>query len=348
MAISGDGLPISRFDYDLPTDLIAQHPVEPRDSSRLLVVDRRSNRLQDRVFRDLPEFLRAGDVLVLNDTRVIPARVFARRQTGGRTELLFLDPVEPNLWRVLARPARRLRAGEVLEVMTTEGNVAGVTVTVRDREPDGPLLIQGDDVRSLLQQFGQMPLPPYIGEKLEDPARYQTVYAAHEGSAAAPTAGLHFTPQLLDRCREAGIQIAYITLHVGLDTFQPVKVEDARHHTIHSEWFEVSAETAGIIAGARERGSRVVGVGTTVVRTLETVADSPPGEPQRGTTDIYITPPYRFRMVDSMVTNFHLPRTTLLLMISAFAGENLVKLAYSHAIQERYRFYSFGDAMLIV
>lgn len=342
------GLPISRFDYDLPPELIAQNPVEPRDSSRLLVVDRESDRLEDRVFRDLPDYLRAGDVLVLNDTRVIPARLFARRQTGGRAELLFLEAVEPRIWRVLARPARRLRAGEVLEVVSLDGAATGATITVKDREADGPLLVEGDAVRSLLERHGQMPLPPYIGEKLEDPDRYQTVYAAHEGSAAAPTAGLHFTPQLLDTCRQHGVEIVYITLHVGLDTFQPVKVEDASQHTIHSEWFEVGAETARAIADARARGSRIVAVGTTVARTLETIADSRPGEPRSGLTSIYITPPYRFKLVDAMVTNFHLPRTTLLLMISAFASEERTRRAYAYAIEKRYRFYSFGDAMLIV
>ena len=342
-------LPIARFDYDLPEELIAQHPIEPRDASRLLVVDRATGSLSDHIFRDLPDLLTPGDLLVLNDTRVIPARLFTRRATGGQVELLFLEKLEHDTWRVLARPARRLRAGEPLTVLDPKGEPVGVEVTVRERDPDMGMIVSVEDADTTLHRYGQMPLPPYIRERLEDAERYQTVFAEREGSAAAPTAGLHFTPELLDRCRERGLRIEHVTLHVGLDTFQPVKVDDALEHTIHSEWYDVSATTLGALRDVRAAGRRVVAVGTTVARTLETIApqlDQIHGV--SGATSIYITPPYRFQMVDAMVTNFHLPRTTLLLMVSALAGEETIRAAYAHAIRERYRFYSFGDAMLIV
>ena len=342
-------LPISRFDYDLPPELIAQHPIEPRDSSRLLIVPRGGTMFEDRIFHELPEILEPGDVLVLNDTRVIPARLFARRSTGGRVEILLLANIEGNIWHALARPARRLKTGELLDVLDLSGASSPAQIEVVGREPDGEFTLRIDDAERTIQRFGQMPLPPYISERLGDPERYQTVFADREGSAAAPTAGLHFTPVLLERCRARGIEIQYVTLHVGLDTFQPVKVEDALQHQMHSEWYHVNAATMEALRAAKQDGRRILAVGTTAARTLETIAPTI-GEDrdQSGRTSIYITPKYEFQLLDGMVTNFHLPRTTLLLMVSALAGEKTVHLAYQHAIRERYRFYSFGDAMLIV
>jgi S-adenosylmethionine:tRNA ribosyltransferase-isomerase len=342
-------LPVSRFDYDLPSELIAQRPVEPRDSSRLLTVPKGGATFQDRVFHELPEILEPGDVLVLNDTRVMPARLFARRSTGGRVEILLLNNVGGNVWHALARPAQRLKTGELLAVLDLSGASSPAQAEVVGREPDGEFTLHIDDAESTIKRFGQMPLPPYIAESLTDPERYQTVFADREGSAAAPTAGLHFTPGLLEQCKERRIEIQYVTLHVGLDTFQPLKVEDALDHQMHSEWYHVNAATVGALRSAKEDGRRILAVGTTAARTLETVAPTI-GEDrdQSGRTSIYITPKYEFRLLDGMVTNFHLPRTTLLLMVSALAGERTLQMAYQHAIRERYRFYSFGDAMLIV
>lgn len=340
---------ISRFDYDLPPELIAQQPIEPRDSSRLLIVPKGGTMFQDRLFNELPEILDPGDVLVLNDTRVIPARLFARRATGGRIEILLLAKVEDDIWRAIARPARRLKAGELLAVIDRSGAASPVRIEVMGRESDGEFTLGIDDAERTIHRFGHMPLPPYIGERLDDPERYQTVFADREGSAAAPTAGLHFTPQLLERCRARGIEIHYITLHVGLDTFQPLKVEDALEHQMHSEWYHVNATTAEALRSAKQERRRILAIGTTAARTLETIAPVlGEARDQSGRTSIYITPPYEFQLLDGMVTNFHLPRTTLLLMVSALAGEDTIHLAYQHAIRERYRFYSFGDAMLIV
>ena len=342
-------LPISRFDYELPEELIAQHPIEPRDRSRLLLVDRQQGSLSDHQFIDLPDLLQPGDVLVMNDTRVLPARLFARRTTGGHVELLFLEEVSAGSWQVLARPARRLREGQTLTVLDRDGATTGATVKVARRDSSGTLMVELENVLSILEAYGQMPLPPYIGEKLTDPERYQTVYATNTGSAAAPTAGLHFTDRVLAGCRDRGIVTANLTLHVGLDTFQPVKTDNAREHQMHSEWFAVPPETVEVVRHAKLEGRRVVAVGTTAARTLESIADDlQRAGPLTGSTSIYITPPYRFKVVDAMITNFHLPRTTLILMISALAGEQLIMAAYQHAIRERYRFYSFGDAMLIV
>ena len=342
-------LPIDRFDYHLPDELIAQRPIEPRDSSRLLVIDRASGQLEDRVFRDLPDILQPDDVLVMNDTRVIPARLFARRQTGGKVEFLFLDETEPDVWRALARPARRLRDSDVLDVLTLTGEDSGAALRIIGREQGGAIIVHLERARSVLDAHGKMPLPPYIGETLSDAERYQTVIARSPGSAAAPTAGLHFTDDVLDRCRGRGIETLSLTLHVGLDTFQPVKVENALEHQIHSEWYGVSPQTITTLRAARQAGRRIVAVGTTVARTLETIAETLDSEGGRqGSTRIYITPPYEFKLVDAMLTNFHLPRTTLLLMVSALAGEDLIRRAYAHAIEQHDRFYSFGDATLIV
>jgi S-adenosylmethionine:tRNA ribosyltransferase-isomerase len=344
------GLPIDRFDYDLPPELIAQHPVEPRDASRLLVVRRDSEVLEDRTFRDLPDLLDPGDLLILNDTRVMPARLFARRRTGGSVELLLLHRRPDSAWEALARPARRLKPGESLVLLTLDGVESQDEVEVIERL-EGAVAIRFAD-EGAIERHGQVPLPPYIREWLGDAERYQTVYARHEGSAAAPTAGLHFTPELMERCRRLGLHFATITLHVGLDTFQPISTDDALRHQMHSERYLVPPDAIRAVLNARERGSRVVAVGTTSVRTLESAADAilsrMTGGSIGGDTSLYITPGYRFRIVDAMVTNFHLPRTTLMLLVSALAGEETIRRAYRHAVEQRYRFFSFGDAMLIV
>lgn len=342
-------IPVSRFDYELPPELIAQQPLRERDASRLMVVDRETSSIEDRRFLDLPTLLQPGDLLILNDTRVIPARMFAQRESGGKVELLFLRELEESVWATLARPARRLKIGESLQVLHHNGSTSDFTCTIIDRLPSGEVLVHLDRALDVLAVTGHTPLPPYVGETIDDAERYQTVYSRLPGSAAAPTAGLHFTEKLLAECSARGIGVAHVTLHVGLDTFQPVKVDNALEHQMHSEWFQVGADTMRAIREAKERSSRVIAVGTTVSRTLESVADRLDSQYDiEGSTNIYITPGYRYRVVDSLVTNFHLPRTTLLLMVSALAGEHLIRRAYEHAIAERYRFYSFGDAMIIV
>ena len=343
----------SDFDYNLPPHLIAQTPVEPRDSSRLMTLDRATGRVEHLSFSNIPEHLRAGDLMVFNRSRVIPARLHGRRAvTGGRVELLLLRRQSPGVWEALGRPGRRLQPGVrvlidgpssdvALEVEVLESGLQGVKVVRLSSE-------QGID------QLGETPLPPYIHEKASDPERYQTVYAADPGSVAAPTAGLHFTNSLLERVQRMGVEQAFVTLHIGLDTFRPVQGEDPTQHHIHTEYYEVLGEAAGLINRARQEGRRIVAVGTTSVRVLEQAAlrmeESGQGEfaEVRDQAELFILPGHRFRMVDAMVTNFHLPRSTLLMLVSAFAGREPVLQAYREAIQEEYRFYSFGDAMLIV
>jgi S-adenosylmethionine:tRNA ribosyltransferase-isomerase len=332
------------FEYALPPELIAQQPASPRDTSRLLVVDRATGRFAHRVFREIGEFLRAGDVLVVNDTRVIPARLRGRRPgTGGAVEVLLLRPAEGGAWEALVRPGRRLRPGAAIEVGTQ-----GALVEVGERRSGGRRLVRvrGGEMTDLLRQAGEMPLPPYIHRPLDDPNRYQTVYARADGAVAAPTAGLHFTPELLDRLRDQGVRVAALTLHVGLGTFQPVVVDDVRAHRMAPEDYVITPEAASII---NSRSGRLVAVGTTTVRALETALGADGRvEAGAGRTDLFIVPGFRFRATQAMVTNFHLPGTTLLMLVSAFAGRDLVLRAYEDAIRERYRFYSFGDAMLIL
>jgi S-adenosylmethionine:tRNA ribosyltransferase-isomerase len=335
---------LADFDYTLPPELIAQQPVSPRDASRLLVVDRATGTLAHRVFREIGEFLRAGDMLVVNDTRVIPARLRGRRpQTRGAVEILLLRPAEGGAWEALVRPGRRLRPGTAVEV-----GPQGAQVEVGERLPGGRRLVRapGGAMSDLLAQAGEMPLPPYIHRRLDDPDQYQTVYARADGAVAAPTAGLHFTPGLLDRLRGAGIAVAALTLHVGPGTFQPVVADDVRRHRMDPEHYTITPETAAVI---NERRGRLVAVGTTTVRALETAAALDGRvRPGTGWTDLFIVPGFRFRATQALVTNFHLPRTTLLMLVSAFAGRDLILRAYQDAIRERYRFYSFGDAMLIL
>jgi S-adenosylmethionine:tRNA ribosyltransferase-isomerase len=335
------------FDYDLPRSLIAQHPAQPRDSSRLLVLDRERQAIEHAVFRDLPRFLRPGDALVLNETRVLRARLAARKQPGGgKVELLLLRRLEPQCWEALVG-GRGMRLGARVAV---DG---GPTATVESVGAGGLRRIRFDGpISPLIDAIGSVPLPPYIHEPLRDPSEYQTVYARRDGSAAAPTAGLHFTPELLAALEAAGVSLVRIVLHVGLDTFAPVEEADPSRHVIHREYCEIGHEAVEAIHRARLGGGRVVAVGTTSVRTLETAARAaPPGSvvaPFSGETDLLILPGHTFRAVDALLTNFHLPRTTLLMLVSAFAGREQIRAAYAAAIAEGYRFYSFGDAMLIL
>jgi S-adenosylmethionine:tRNA ribosyltransferase-isomerase len=399
--IDTNALKISDFDYYLPQELIVQTPIEPRDASRLLVVHRASGMLEHHHFYEIGAYLRPGDLLIANQSRVLPARLLGRRaETGGGVEVLLLAEradLGPDHWETLVRPGRRLREGarivfgdelacapaplasstslaptrgastlpplyaEILQRTEAGGRIVRFFV---DPVPSAPTIHgeavsspeESTEVRQLIEQLGRMPLPPYIHEPLADPERYQTVYARVSGSAAAPTAGLHFTPQLLEQLCRQGVRVGFVTLHVGLDTFKPVEREDVCEHKMHSEAIELDAPTAELINETCHAGGRIIAVGTTSVRVLESVArvmgfqegSRPRIEPYRGQTRLFITPGYCFRIVDAMITNFHLPRSTLLLLVSAFAGKQLIEKAYQEAIRERYRFFSFGDAMLLM
>ena len=348
------------FDYTLPQELIAQTPIEPRDASRLLVLDRATGAVTHRErFSDILDYLHPGDLLVFNDSRVIPARVYGHfAKTGGKLELLLLNRVSPGVWQCLGQPGRRMRVGTE---MVLEGNGASVSASVISVDADGLRTVEVDDEEALTK-VGTVPLPPYIHETLDDPERYQTVYSRELGSAAAPTAGLHFTPELMERLRGMGAELAFVTLHVGLDTFRPVQTNDPTEHTIHTERWEVPQATADAVNRAKVEGRRVVAVGTTSVRVLETAsraavrggaarATAQSGDTiQAGTgfTGLFILPGYEFRAVDAMITNFHLPRSTLLMLVSAFSSREVILNAYQEAITERYRFFSFGDGMFIV
>lgn len=336
----------SDFDYILPQERIAQTPVEPRHSSRLMVINRQTEELLHRSFWDVQDYLRAGDLLVINQTRVIPARIFSRKPTGGRVEVLLLRRVNDLEWEALLggkklSPGKRLQLedGPWLEIVAELDRARRL---IRFAEP----------VEAYLSKNGHMPLPPYIHERLSDPERYQTVYATQSGSAAAPTAGLHFTPELLMHLNSMGVQFARVTLHVGLDTFAPVHEEDPEEHVIHTEWCEVDEETANMINQAKKEGRRVIAVGTTSVRTIESAArEAQNGDavaPYCGQTDLFILPGYSYKVVDAMITNFHLPKSTLLMLVSAFAGREKILAAYEKAVEMKYRFFSFGDAMLIL
>jgi S-adenosylmethionine:tRNA ribosyltransferase-isomerase len=342
----------AEFDYDLPPERIAQRPAARRDASRLLVLERRTGAVADARFADLPRWLRAGDLLVLNDTRVLPARFYGRRASGGRVEGLFLA-AEPNgAWRVLLKPSARLRAGERI---TLAGHPP-VAVELLASCGEGRWRLRpltGGDPAELLARIGHAPLPPYIRRSgpadpadAEDRARYQTVYAARDGAVAAPTAGLHFTDELLGAVRAAGVRVAYVTLHVGIGTFRPIAAETVEAHRMHAEYACVPAATVEGVRAARAARGRCLAVGTTTVRALETAATA--GGPLDGWTDLYIRPGHRFGWVDGLVTNFHLPRSSLLVLVSAFAGLEPIRRAYRHAIEHGYRFYSYGDAMLIL
>ena len=337
----------SDFYYDLPKDLIAQTPLEPRDSSRLMVLGRNDGKIGHRHFYDILDYIHPGDVLVVNNSRVIPARLYGKRaDTGADVELLLLEQKETNRWETLVKPGKRAREGAEIEF--GDGLLKGKILSVQE---DGNRIIEfsgTEDIFTALDQIGQMPLPPYITEKLADKERYQTVYSKDLGSAAAPTAGLHFTKPLLQKARDKGIRIAEITLHVGLGTFRPVKVDDVTKHHMHSEHYFVPKEAADLINRAKMEGKRIIAVGTTSCRTLESVAAFHGKiEECSGYTDIFIYPGFEFKVIDGLITNFHLPESTLIMLVAAFCGYDNIMEAYRTAVKEKYRFFSFGDAMFI-
>ncbi len=337
----------SDFYYDLPKELIAQTPVEPRDSSRLLVLGRESGEIEHRHFYDIIDYLNEGDLIVANDSRVLPARIYGVKDTGARVEFLLLKQISGNRWETLCKPGRKAKEGA--KFTFGDGLLSATVVEVKD---DGNRVVDFDcdeNFFSTLDKIGQMPLPPYITEELKDQERYQTVYSHELGSAAAPTAGLHFTEELMEKLRNKGVNIAYVTLHVGLGTFRPVKVDDVTKHKMHSEHYEIPKKTADLIRQTKQNGKRVIAIGTTSCRTLESVA-AEHGEiiPCEGFTDIFIYPGFEFRVLDGLVTNFHLPESTLIMLVSAFAGYDNIMNAYKTAVDERYRFFSFGDAMIII
>jgi S-adenosylmethionine:tRNA ribosyltransferase-isomerase len=336
----------SDFDYHLPESSIAQTPAEPRDSSRLLILHREDGNIKHKIFHDVIDYLQPNDLLVLNQTRVIPARIFAKKETGGKVELLLLRRRDTLTWETLVG-GKGLRVGNKVQI--ENGPQAEIIEILEGAER---LIRFSEPIEPYFSQVGNVPLPPYIHEKISDPERYQTVFAKEPGSAAAPTAGLHFTPELLDKLQEKGVKIAYVTLHVGLDTFAPVTEESPEEHKIHTEWCELPQETANFINETKQSGGRVIAVGTTSVRTLESAGRNSNIENQVsafvGPTNIYILPGYQFKVVDVMITNFHLPKSTLIMLVSAFAGREKILSTYETAIREGYRFYSFGDAMLIL
>jgi S-adenosylmethionine:tRNA ribosyltransferase-isomerase len=351
---SHSDLHVTDFDYELPPELIAQDPLADRSASRLLVLERANGKITHDRLVNLGNWLKPGDLLVANNSRVLPARLRAvKSDTGGRVELLLLHPIAGGDWTALAKPAKKLRPGITLSIPPKHGStLTAALVEVVDKGEEGEVVIRfKGDLLDHIGDYGTVPLPPYIHHQLHDSERYQTVYASTPGSAAAPTAGLHFTQELIHELRSRGVKWAEVTLHIGLDTFRPVTVDRVADHKIHSEWCSVTAATHQAILDTKDRGSRVVAIGTTAARTLETVGQAAPGVDARGferTTEIFITPGYTWRVVDGLLTNFHLPRSTLLMMVSALAGRENIMTAYRAAIAKRYRFYSFGDAMLIV
>lgn len=336
----------SDFWYDLPDELIAQTPLQQRDSSRLLVLDKTTGQVSHRHFYDILEYLKPGDCLVMNDSRVLPARLLGHRPTGGAAELLLLRDLGDRKWECLAKPGKKLPVGQ--QVIFGSGELTATVVSV---EEDGNRIVEfhyEGIFLEVLERLGKMPLPPYIKAELKDQERYQTVYSKSTGSAAAPTAGLHFTEELLDKIRDKGVKTAFVTLHVGLGTFRPVKADDISEHHMHSEFCMIEQETADILNETKENGGRVICVGTTSCRTLESLAsDDGFFKPSSKWTDIFIFPGYRFKAMDALITNFHLPESTLVMLVSAFAGREKILSAYDQAVKERYRFFSFGDAMFI-
>ncbi len=338
----------SDFYYDLPKELIAQTPAEPRDAARMMLLDRRSGAYQDRVFRDLDECLNPGDLLVLNDTKVLPARIYGVKEgTGAHVEFLLLTPKGNDVWEVLAGPGKRAKPGS--RFVFGDGLMRAEILDVVEGGNRLAKLSYDGNFYNVLEKIGEMPLPPYITQKLEDQSQYQTIYARENGSAAAPTAGLHFTDELFERLERKGVRRAFVTLHVGLGTFRPVKEENIEDHLMHSEHYYMSADTAHMINETKKAGGRVIAVGTTSCRTLESVATfNGKIEEAEGWTDIFIYPGYEFKCMDGLITNFHLPESTLIMLVSAFCGYEHTMNAYRHAVEERYRFFSFGDAMLIL
>ncbi len=334
------------FDFNLPEELIAQHPIEKRDMSRLLVLDKKTGELEHRIFKDILEYLNEGDCLVLNDTKVIPARLIGEKEgSGGKIEFVLLKRIEQDDWEVILRPGKKAKPGA--RFVFGNGILTAEIIDILDEGNRRVRFFYDGVFEQILDKVGMMPLPPYITEKLEDKARYQTVYAKYNGSAAAPTAGLHFTNELLEQIRAKGISITYVTLHVGLGTFRPVKVTNIEEHKMHSEFYTISQNTCDIINETKKRGNNVIAVGTTSCRVLETAGKSGVLSEQSGNTDIFIYPGYQFKIIDKLITNFHLPESTLIMLVSALAGRDNVLNAYNTAVKERYRFFSFGDAMFI-
>ncbi|MCI1654326.1 MAG: tRNA preQ1(34) S-adenosylmethionine ribosyltransferase-isomerase QueA [Lachnospiraceae bacterium] len=338
---------VKDFDYELPEELIAQDPLEDRSASRLMVLDKHTGQIRHHRFYEIPQYLKPGDCLVLNNTKVIPARLYGDKEgTGAQIEILLLKRIEKDLWETLVRPGKKMKPGA--RVIFGDGLLTGEVEAIAE---EGNRLIRFSYegiFEEILDQLGQMPLPPYITHQLKDRNRYQTVYAKYDGSAAAPTAGLHFTPELLQQIRDAGIRIAEVTLHVGLGTFRPVKVEEVTEHHMHSEYYSITKEAAEQINATRRAGGRVICVGTTSCRTIESAADEEGNlKESSGWTDIFIYPGYRFKVMDCLITNFHLPQSTLIMLVSALAGREHVLAAYREAVKEKYRFFSFGDAMFL-
>lgn len=338
---------VSDFKYDLPEELIAQVPLEKRDESRLMILNRKNKTIEHKKFRDVIEYLQPGDVLVRNNTKVIPARLYGKKETGAHVELLLLNNIEGDIWESIVRPGNKLHVGT--KVIFGDGLLEAQILEVM---PGGTRKVEfkyKGIFNEILDQIGLMPLPPYIHEELKENDRYQTVYAKYEGSAAAPTAGLHFTPELLEKISQKGVKIANVTLHVGIGTFRPVKVDKVENHQMHSEHFYIKQEDADIINNAKKSGHRAIAVGTTSCRVLETVANND-GLVQaiEGDTQIFIYPGYNFKVLDGLITNFHLPESTLLMLVSALAGKEYIMNAYNEAVKNKYRFFSFGDAMLII
>ncbi|MBV7275312.1 tRNA preQ1(34) S-adenosylmethionine ribosyltransferase-isomerase QueA [Clostridiaceae bacterium UIB06] len=338
---------VTDFDFYLPEELIAQHPIEKRDEARLMVLDKKTGEIEHKIFRDIIEYLDSGDCLVLNDTRVLPARLIGEKEdTGGKMEFLLLKRIDADSWETLVKPGKRAQIGAKFMFGNRElrAEVIGI-----GEEGNRIVKFEYEGIfEEVLDKLGQMPLPPYIKEKLEDKEMYQTVYSKEQGSAAAPTAGLHFTEKLLEKIKEKGVRLAFLTLHVGLGTFRPVKVENIEEHNMHSEYYSMSKETADLINSAKENGKRVIAVGTTSSRTLETIGDENGRvREQSGWTDIFIYPGYKYKVVDNLITNFHLPQSTLIMLVSALAGKSNTMNAYEMAVKDKYRFFSFGDAMFI-
>ncbi|SKA75741.1 S-adenosylmethionine--tRNA ribosyltransferase-isomerase [Clostridium sp. USBA 49] len=338
---------VKDFYFDLPEELIAQHPLEKRDESRLMVVDKKTGNIEHKIFKDIVDYLEEGDCLVLNNTRVMPARLVGVKETsGGKMEFLLLRRIDKYHWETLVKPGKRAKVGA--KFIFGNGELKAEIIS-EGKEGNRIVKFEYEGIfEEVLDKLGQMPLPPYIKEKLTDKERYQTVYSKEIGSAAAPTAGLHFTKELLKKIEEKGVKIAFVTLHVGLGTFRPVKAEIVEEHTMHSEYYVMSKETADIINSVKENGKRVIAVGTTSNRTLETIADENGRvREQSGWTDIFIYPGYKFKIVDALITNFHLPESTLIMLVSAFSSKDIIMNAYKEAVEKKYRFFSFGDAMFL-
>lgn len=337
---------VSEFYYDLPEELIAQTPIEKRDESRLMVLNRKDQSIEHKQFKDIIDYLEPGDCLVRNNTKVIPARLYGKKATGAKIEFLLLNQIEGDIWESIVRPGHKLKPGT--EVEFGDGLLKA---TVLDIMPGGTRKVEFkyDGIfNEILDKIGLMPLPPYIHESLKDKDRYQTVYARYEGSAAAPTAGLHFTPELFEKLKQKGVEVANVTLHVGIGTFRPVKVENVEEHHMHSEHYYIKQEDVEKINNAKKNGKRVIAIGTTSCRVLETIADEKGMvKPTEGDTQIFIYPGYKFKCLDGLITNFHLPESTLIMLVSALAGKEYIMKAYNEAVKERYRFFSFGDAMFI-